>query len=387
MKVGILIPAYQPDEKLTAFAADCVDAGYSVFVINDGSTEGLEIFDEIGEFPGVTVLGYGENHGKGYALKFGIAAMARRGFTGVITADADGQHRIHDLENIEHAMRMNTASLILGSRNTDEMPPRSKTGNRLTRTLFRLLYGIGLSDTQTGLRGIPLTAETLPALLALSGDRYEYEMQMLMDSKKLFPGGIVEVPIETVYLENNKSSHFRPLRDGGRIYAVLLKSLPLFLLSSLLAFGLDYGLFNTFFYVLSLGTVASTIIARIISVTVNYTVNRYGVFRAGDRESEYNIKNYALLAAAILAVNTGIMYFFVNILGLPAFAVKIAVECGLYIISFTVQQRLAAGKKRRAGDGAREPKQHLHARNGSNAACMGKVSPFERVKRAESGTF
>ena len=82
MKVGILIPAYQPDEKLTAFAGDCVAAGYNVFVVNDGSTEGLEIFDEIGEFPGVTVLGYSENHGKGYALKFGLEAMARRGYTG-----------------------------------------------------------------------------------------------------------------------------------------------------------------------------------------------------------------------------------------------------------------------------------------------------------------
>ena len=290
MKVGILIPAYQPDEKLTAFAGDCVAAGYNVFVVNDGSTEGLEIFDEIGEFPGVTVLGYSENHGKGYALKFGLEAMARRGYTG----------------------RANPESLILGSRNTAEMPPRSKAGNRLTRSLFSLLYGIRLSDTQTGLRGIPLTSETLPLLLGLSGDRYEYEMQMLQESKVLFAGGIVEVPIETVYLENNKSSHFRPLRDGGRIYAVLMKSLPLFLLSSLLAFGIDYGLFNTFFYALSLGTLASTVIARLVSATANYTINKYGVFRPESRETSYNLKNYALLAASILAVNMGLMYLLVN---------------------------------------------------------------------------
>jgi len=380
MKVGILIPAYQPDEKLTAFAGDCVAAGYNVFVVNDGSTEGLEIFDEIGEFPGVTVLGYSENHGKGYALKFGLEAMARRGYTGVITADADGQHRIHDLEKVEHAMRANPASLILGSRNTAEMPPRSKAGNRLTRSLFSLLYGIRLSDTQTGLRGIPLTSETLPLLLGLSGDRYEYEMQMLQESKVLFAGGIVEVPIETVYLENNISSHFRPLRDGGRIYAVLLKSLPLFLLSSLLAFGIDYGLFNTFFYALSLGTLASTVIARLVSATANYTINKYGVFRPESRETSYNLKNYALLAASILAVNMGLMYLLVNILGLPAFAMKIVVGCALYIISFTVQQRLAAGRRKKPEAGTGRQNLPAAAENGSGAARTQNGLPkFQRM--------
>lgn len=345
MKIGVLIPAYQPDGKLTDFVLDCVCAGYSVFVVNDGSTEGLSIFDEISELTGVIVLGYAENHGKGYALKFGMEAMARRGYTGVITADADGQHRIFDLEHVEHAMRANPDTLILGSRNTDEMPPRSKTGNRLTRTLFSLLYGIRLSDTQTGLRGIPLSENNLPQLLALSGNRYEYEMQMLMESKALFSGGITEVPIATVYLENNKSSHFHPLRDGLRIYSVLLRTLPAFLLSSLLSFGIDYGLFNVFFYAAAIGTVGATVAARLISSGVNFTVNKYGVFKTDAKKSSYSLKNYILLAAGILAVNSGLMILLVNVLGLPAFAMKIPVECALYAVSFAVQQRLAAERK------------------------------------------
>lgn len=345
MKIGILIPAYQPDEKLTAFVLDCVSEGYSVFVINDGSTEGLGIFDEIAELTGVTVLGYADNRGKGAALKFGIGAMARRGYTGVITADADGQHRLSDLEKAADALRAHPTALILGSRNTEEMPPRSKAGNRLTRRLFSLLYGIRLSDTQTGLRGIPLTEENLSLLLALPGNRYEYEMQMLQAAKTLFPGGIVEVPIATVYLENNKSSHFRPLRDGMKIYSVLLRTLPAFLLSSLLAFGIDYGLFNAFFYAASFGTVASTVAARCISSGVNFAVNRYGVFKASAERSSYTLKNYILLAACILAANSGLMYLLVNVLGLPAFAMKIVVECALYVVSFIVQQRLAAAKR------------------------------------------
>ena len=372
MRIGILIPAYQPDERMVAFVRACVDAGFEVTVINDGSTEGLDCFEEAASFPGVTVEGYADNCGKGHALKTGLAAMRRRGYTGVITADADGQHSVADIQKVAAALEARPDTLILGSRDTEKMPPKSRTGNRMTRRLFGLLYGIRLSDTQTGLRGIPLTGTAADGLLSLPGERYEYEMEMLRESAKLFPGGILEVPIETIYFENNSGTHFRPLRDGGRIYAVLLKSLPVFLLSSLAAFGVDYGFFNTFFYALSLGTIASTVLARLISATVNYTVNKYGVFRADSGKTRYNLKNYALLAAAILAVNSALMYFFVNILGLPAFVMKILVESGLYIISFTVQQRLAAGK---GGQ-----KQAASVKSGKNTVHTENALPLEKRK-------
>jgi dolichol-phosphate mannosyltransferase len=220
------------------------------------------------------------------------------------------------------------------------MPPRSKSGNHLTRVLFRILYGIRLQDTQTGLRGIPLNAHSIPGLLELPGNRYEYEMEMLLHSEQLFPDGIREIPIRTIYEAENKSSHFRPVQDGLRIYRVLFGNLPGFLLSSLLAFGLDYVLFNALYYFLFHQSVLATVAARVVSGTMNYQCNRHLVFHA-QKGSSYTAWNYLKLAVLILLINSGLMYLLVELLGLPAFAMKIMVECILYIFSFLIQNKWA----------------------------------------------
>ena len=163
---------------------------------------------------GVPVLRHPQNCGKGRALKTGIAHMAREGFQAVITADADGQHSIDDICRIAQALAEHPSQLVMGARDIAQMVPRSRAGNSITQKLFRILHGISLQDTQTGLRGIPLTPDSMPALLELAGDRYEYEMEMLLNSRLLFPDGILEIPIQTIYLDQNQSSHFRP--PGGR---------------------------------------------------------------------------------------------------------------------------------------------------------------------------
>ena len=90
------------------------------------------------------------------------------------------------------------------------VPFRSRLGNLWTIAEFRLLTGRTVHDTQTGLRGIPF--ELLPGLLNLPGERYDYEIAMLV-SAALSAGGCREIPIETVYERGNRTSHFRPLAD------------------------------------------------------------------------------------------------------------------------------------------------------------------------------
>lgn len=336
MRCGVLIPAYEPGEALPALTWALMDKGVPVVVVNDGSATGLEYFERI-RAQGAVVLEHKENLGKGRALKTGLAWMAEQGYEGVVTADADGQHSLEDILRVARALASGNRRLVLGIRDVSRMPNRSRTGNRLTRTLFRLLYGIKLQDTQTGLRGIPLTGENRSGLLSLTGERYEYEMEMLIEAGELFPAGIQELEIETIYLEDSDtSSHFRPLADGARIYSVLFRHFPRFFLSSILAFLVDYSLFNLLYYLLFHRSVPAAVLARVVSAGVNYTVNRKLVF-----DSSYHLLGYVKICLVILLAGSGLMYLLVDCLSLPAFLVKPLVDCGLYVLSFAAQNRMA----------------------------------------------
>ena len=336
MRCGVLIPAYEPGEALPALTRALMDKGVPVVVVNDGSATGLEYFERI-RARGAVVLEHKENLGKGRALKTGLAWMAEQGYEGVVTADADGQHSLEDILRVARALASGSRRLVLGIRDVSRMPNRSRTGNRLTRTLFRLLYGIKLQDTQTGLRGIPLTGENRSGLLSLTGERYEYEMEMLIEAGELFPAGIQELEIETIYLEDSDtSSHFRPLADGARISSVLFPHFPRFFLSSILAFLVDYSLFNLLYYLLFHRSVPAAVLARVVSAGVNYTVNRKLVFG-----SSYHLLGYVKICLVILLAGSGLMYLLVDCLSLPAFLVKPLVDCGLYVLSFAAQNRMA----------------------------------------------
>lgn len=210
---AILIPAYEPDGKL----AELVDALKGEFahlvVVDDGSGDvGREVFDAVrGKVD--ALLEYGVNRGKGAALKTGIAWIrgnlpeART----VVTADSDGQHRPDDIRRVAEASLEHPRGLVLGVREfVGKVPFRSRLGNGWTRILFRLLTGLPVRDTQTGLRGLPRAL--WERLLAIRGDRYEYEARMLVDAR-WHPAKPLQIPIATVYLEGNRSSHYRPFRD------------------------------------------------------------------------------------------------------------------------------------------------------------------------------
>lgn len=339
MSYAVLIPAYEPDERLAVLCRALREAGAFVVLVNDGSTTGLENFETL-KAEGVPVLTHEENRGKGRALKTGIAYLREAGYEGVVTADADGQHTVEDILHIGAALEAHPGCLILGARDVAQMVPRSKAGNSLTRFLFRVIHGIDLQDTQTGLRGIPLDDHTTPLLLDLPGERYEYEMRMLMESRALFPAGVVEVPIETIYIDDNASSHFRPLRDGMKIYSVLFGTFPKYLLSSLMSYVVDYSLFSVLYYRVLGQTVPAMAGARLVSAVFNFCVNKFWVFKGSGKK--YNLLSYALLVLVVLAVGSGAMHLLVDVCGLPAFAMKLVVDGALYVMNYFVQKKLAA---------------------------------------------
>ena len=327
-----LIPAYEPDARLTVLAKEMADRGFLVLIVDDGSGPVYQpVFKAAGNT--ATVLTHEKNRGKGAALKTALAWIQENldaPYT-VVTMDADGQHLPEDAERICAAAEAEPEELILGGRRfAGRVPLRSRFGNGVTRLVFRLSTGAKVHDTQTGLRAF--SHRLLGELREVKGERYEYEMNVLLRwAREKRP--LRELPIQTVYLDGNRSSHFRALRDSVRIYREILR----FSASSFLSFLLDYGLFC----LLSLLTgrvVVSNVAARLISGSVNYTVNRKLVFesRAGVGTS---LLQYAVLAAGILGVNTLSLWLLVTGLGLNRYLAKILVETALFAASYLVQKR------------------------------------------------
>ena len=222
MNVSILIPAYRPDHLLVELVDQLRSDGFDDLVIVDdgGGREFAPLFEALQEK--ATVLVHPENRGKGAALKTGLAflAQARPQEIGTVTVDADGQHRPQDIRRVAQELISHPQALTLGVRSFTQagVPLRSRLGNLLTRLVFWVLVGKFVRDTQTGLRGIP--QQVMPELISLKPDRYEYELEMLLACRKR---EFRQVTIETVYLDDNRSSHFDPVADSLKIYATLFR--------------------------------------------------------------------------------------------------------------------------------------------------------------------
>ncbi|MCI2058063.1 MAG: bifunctional glycosyltransferase family 2/GtrA family protein [Oscillibacter sp.] len=337
-----LIPAYEPDGQLLPLLRALGGAGFHRVVVDDGSGGAYaEIFS--GVPAGVTVLTHCRNRGKGRALKTGLDYIQSHfpRDSAVVTVDADGQHTAKDALRCVQAAEQHPGSLVLGCRTFSRgVPQRSRLGNRITRFVCRTFSGLRLSDTQTGLRAF--TADLIPLLADIEGDRYEYEMNVLLAcGRRGIP--LAEVPIATIYRRRNAGSHFRTVRDSWLIYRSLLGGFAKFAGSSLASFLLDYGLYSLLVTVSApLGAPSvplSNITARIVSAGFNFTVNRTLVFRSRKNPLRAAAQ-YALLAACILAGNTLLLSWMVGVLGANRFAAKLVTEAIFFTLSWAVQKLL-----------------------------------------------
>ena len=349
----ILIPAYQPGQQLPALIRSlrAAEPRAAVVVVDDGSGPAFkDVFDGVRAL-GCHVISYAGNRGKGFALKagFGFIADNLPGHD-VVCADSDGQHTPSDILRVAGAVKANTtradtpghvrgpATMVLGSRGfTGDVPARSRFGNTATRLLFTLATGERIPDTQTGLRGYP--AALLPWLRSVRGDRYEYELNLLLQATQA-GYSIASVEITTVYLDHNSGSHFRPLVDSLRIYAPLLK----FLASSFAAFLVDTVVFMLLTVIID-SLLLAVLGARAVSSAVNFLVNRHVVFEHGrDRPARSAGLRYFSLVAVLLAANFGLIWA-LEAVAVPALPAKILTEIALLAISFAIQQRYLFSRK------------------------------------------
>lgn len=340
MKRIVLIPAYMPDEKMVRTAGDLFENGFEVVIVNDGSPEKYDSVFE-GALKFAEVLSHSENKGKGEALKTGLKYI-RKHFKApyiVVNADADGQHRTQDIIKAADAAEMNRSGLVLGSRRMEgKVPLRSRIGNSLTRLVYRLATQTNVYDTQTGLRAY--SDKLVDRLIEIDGSRYEYEMNMLMELSR--EGcEFVEVWIDTVYINNNSASHFNPVKDSAKIYVNILK----FSASSIFCFGVDYGLF-CLLSALTGSLVLANVLARIVSGTVNFTLNKKIVFQSKSNVAAAAVK-YAALAVFVLICNTLVLKGLTGF-GAAAYAAKIIAEIIMFIFNFFVQKSFVFGKEVKA---------------------------------------
>lgn len=330
----VLIPAYQPDARLPRLILELhrADPSTKIVVVDDGSGQKFSDIFEASATAGAHVISYEHNRGKGYALREGftwIRDVAGDSPECVVTADADGQHTLNDIFRVGRTCT-DTGKSVLGVREfVGHVPARSRIGNTATSALFWLATGWKLKDTQTGLRAFPVAL--LPELLEVQGDRYEYELRVLLHLAK-FRHPVTQIPIETIYEAGNPTSHFRPLQDSARIWAPLLK----FAASSGVATVIDYVLvlvLNALTGALFFPVVA----ARMVSASVNFAMNRR-VFEATGVPLRRSALRYAALAVAVVAGSYTMLAVLTGI-GMPLWIAKIIADTTMYLVSYSAQSR------------------------------------------------
>lgn len=327
----VLIPAYKPDERLIALTQELLESKLDVMLVDDGGQKAFEHIFEACRALGAKVAVHAVNMGKGRALKTGINACLLEwpDLFGVVTADADGQHTPKDILRLIDALYEHPDKLVLGSREfTGDVPFKSRWGNRITRAVYALASGVHVGDTQTGLRALPRCA--LEEMARIDGERYEYEMNVLLKLRDMHLG-VFEVPIETIYIDDNAGSHFNPVRDAMRIYAVIFK----YLFSSITSFVVDYALY---WLCLSLGLsgFVSYALARVVSSQVNYRLNKHTVFSG--RGGKHSMAKYYALAVVQGALGATLVQFLPTVMPLSAGIIKIPVDIILFCISYVIQR-------------------------------------------------
>lgn len=357
-RAAAVVPSLNPTEQLAGTVDGLLSAGFrEIILVNDGSRpETEQYFQKLAQLPQVTLLTHPVNRGKGAAMKTAFTWLLehRPDCPGVVTVDGDGQHHPEDAMACAGQM-LEEERVILGCRDFSrpEVPPRSRMGNRITCAVFKIFCGMAVSDTQTGLRAIP--RRYLPALAAVPGDRYEYETNMLLALKDQgIPWG--ERSIRTIYLEENRGSHFHTVRDSWRIYRLILARFFRYALSSLVSAAVDTGLFGLLSALLA-GTLAGTALtaaatagARLLSSLLNFSLNRRLVFQSR-RPLLRSLGRYYILALPLLlcqflltegALRAARIGDGQTVLRTVVYAVVMTV---LFVISYVIQRRWVFGEK------------------------------------------
>lgn len=359
-QIAVVIPALNPGDQFPSYVKKLIEKGFSrIIIVDDGSRKEFDDnFSKVEHLPEVKLLRHTTNAGQGASLRTAYKAILSSpgACLGVVTADADGQHAIEDVVRLADsviASHESESGVIVGSRelHTKDIPWKSRLGNTLTSAVVKILFGVYLVDTQTGLRAFPI--RLLPLLIKVKGERFEYNMNVLLT---LMGSGIdiKSIPIKTIYHDSSNSvSHFRPLIDSLRIYFIIFSQFFKFASSSITSAAVDITLFVFFIELLfqggsePMGVITSVFLARCGSTLVNFAINRRLVF--GSREQKRKtIRRYYALVLLILSASALGSAILAQVLDGRVVWAKIIVDTSLFFFSYLAQRHwVFSGKRRR----------------------------------------
>lgn len=365
---AVLIPAYEPTEKLVLLVGDLAAAGCeNIIVIDDGSKNADDVLGSLRESGSCTLLSDEKNHGKGYAIRRGLNFYLDdlSGLSGVVIADANYRYDLDAIGAIADAVAEKPDELIIGSRDlsVDKAPLRSRLGNRLTRWLFHICHGVELNDTQSGLRGIP--DALVPEMASVERDRYEYETKMLIRCADEHIK-VTEIPVDVNY-DGYGKSNYRVVRDTVRVCRSILKRFIIYTFASASSTLLDMLVFNIVLILLPdsfaeinvlsvvmLNVLIATVTGRVIGTIYNFFINQKLVFKQTDggghtRKSltRFFILNFCQMIVSATFVSTALRVFGLEQEGsLVATCFKCVIEVTLFFLCYRIQREWVFGEKK-----------------------------------------
>ena len=351
MKHVVIVPSLNPDERLISLVDELVHKNeFKIIIVDDGSDASFhDIFEKLQAFEDVVILKHDKNYGKGGSLKtaFSYCLKNFKEYSGIITIDCDGKHEVLDILKVSNELKSNPNSLVLGVRslNKENSFKRNYIGNKMLNSSFKILYGLNIKDTQTGLRGIPM--KELEWLSKIRGRHYDYEVNMLIQIKRR-DIEIRQVPIKTVQFEGHKGTNYKTILDTIRIISLLIFNIFLYSAASFGSAFIDVSTFfvsNTFIFAqmpIAERLLISTIISRTLSSLWDFSMNRK-FFTKSNKESQSQFKKqfykYYLLWLFQMMISYSFVYLFSLFIHINASIIKAVVDITLALLSYQLQLR------------------------------------------------
>ena len=334
---ALLIPIYEPSERVLPFLKQFQAEEFDAFlVVDDGSGENYaDIFASIEKETVFSVFSYPVNHGKGYALKNGMKKLIDEhpDLDTIVTADGDGQHLHEDILKVAQKAKECPSALVLGVRDWTKAPPKSASGNKWSARYFYFVTHRKISDCQTGLRAIPYDAFDMA--LHTYGYRFDYEMNFLLPASREF--GFHEMTINTIYDEDNKGTHFRPVRDSLLIMRTPIAYIAVGVTSFLIDI-LSFYLFSTYVWpnakTDALQLLYCQCCARAISFPYNYILLEKVVFH---HKGIFHNSLYKYFGLAVTSLFTGyLLSWGFSFLDASITWIKVVIDSILGVIKYLI---------------------------------------------------
>lgn len=346
----LVIPAYDPPRSLADYVSSLIYAGFDkIIIVNDGSgTECLPVFMKLARI-GCRIVTHEERQGMGAALKTGFLCYQENysGKTdGVITLNADCQLAVREVEKVASSLsneqKMGSFALVVGTRSFDgpEVTSYDEKMNKATKTIYRILFGLSLQDPVSSTLGIPDVR--VPECIAVAVNGYGYDSSLLI---ALEDAGILQVPVKYPKRDPDAEQHFRKGKDTFLILLSIFKKFIMYSVTSLMATFVDLLLFGIFTSVTFAGNpmaiIYSTILARVVSGSVNYILTKHFVFRYQSRAKEQarSAGQFVVLQAAQCLASAFSVHILDLLLNGNVVGLKVLVDAILFFVSYKVQHK------------------------------------------------